>query len=115
MSFIKGFDKKVTVVAHDAGAANHILAWIRAGDIICDADRLCFSGPAVESAKQLNISQIPISIGEVAGRLVDTDFLIAGTGWSTDWEHEAIRIANERHVFWKVVYQMHQLLPKLSL
>lgn len=93
MSIIKN---NSALVAHDAGAANHILSWLE----ICPKNYKCkyfFCGPA----KKIFETNHPYkkncdSIDEV---LDNVDYLICGTGWQTSIEIEAIKKAKKNDIF----------------
>ena len=74
------------IVAHDAGAAYHIIAWLQTGLLDPATSRLCFSGPAAAAYQKVDAKVTYYSLDEAldqAGRL------ISGTGWSSDIEHRA--------------------------
>lgn len=75
--------RPLAVACHDAGATNLIAAWLRgwAGDI-----RLCMTGPAAElwCRQEPGAELLPIE------RALDgAATLLTGTGWASDYEHEA--------------------------
>jgi len=76
-------ENKVVISAHDAGAANHILAWLSAGDIVAKNIECFFSGPAAELALQQAINSSSKVLTE---QIKQCDLLICGTGWMTDTE-----------------------------
>ena len=81
-------DAPVAVVAHDAGAANHMLAWLRTSgraDIIP-----CLSGPALTLWRQ-EYGECPQT--KLADAVASAKTLVSGTGWASDAEHEARRLA----------------------
>lgn len=82
-------DAPVALVAHDAGAANHMLAWLEN----TDHRRLipCLDGPALKSWRQQygETPQISLVDAVAASRT-----LISGTGWASNLEHEARQIAH---------------------
>ncbi|MGZ5006587.1 MAG: hypothetical protein ACXWFI_01860 [Methylobacter sp.] len=80
----------VAVVAHDAGAANHILAWLRAGD---RSDIIpCFSGPALTLWNR-EYPKCPQTAP--ADALAVSKTLLSGTGWASTVEYDARRFARE--------------------
>lgn len=84
--------RPVAVVAHDAGAANIILAWIAlAGDA---ADfRIVLAGPAATLWQQrFGASPSDISLDAA---LDGASSLLSGTGWASDLEHRARVLAAE--------------------
>ena len=81
---------RLAVVAHDAGAAAHILGWIKSLKQI----KFCMKGPAlrllVEKRKDA------INLGSLDECLADCDVVICGSGWQSDLEHKAINLAKEK-------------------
>ncbi len=75
----------LAVVAHDAGAANHIYAWLDG-----EQASVFLSGPAKEiwheRSGQINQSNMEATISKAA-------LLITGTGWGSNLEHDARRLA----------------------
>ncbi len=89
--------KKIGIVAHDAGAANHIVSWIKAG-LIDDKDiLLSLSGPASAIYEKKIGEYDNYTLEEL---VVNSHALISGTGWASDIEHEARKKAleNKLHV-----------------
>jgi hypothetical protein len=82
----------IAVACHDAGAANHIVAWLRADDI-GHRVKPCMEGPA----KKIWEDAFPgIGIASsIAEALAGATALLSGTGWASSLEHEA-RIAAHR-------------------
>ncbi len=86
----------LAVVAHDAGAANLIIAWLAAapegiGDILP-----VMSGPAAALwDARFPEGPHPVPLPEA---LADAAGLLSGTGWSSDLEHEARRLAAKRGI-----------------
>ncbi|WP_411199605.1 hypothetical protein [Thalassolituus sp.] len=80
----------MALVAHDAGAANHIIYWLLAGDIDLTYVRISFHGPALIAATNAGLEFDNLALDQV---LVGADFLVAGTGWATDIEKKAMRTA----------------------
>jgi hypothetical protein len=75
------------VVCHDAGAANVIFAWL-------DADqgkrhRIYASGPAA----RLRAASADIACESIEEALANASMLLSGTGWSSDVEHRARKLA----------------------
>jgi len=83
------------IVAHDAGAANHIIAWIKSGHIDKNTMRLSLSGPAKRAYSLLETEFQNYSLEAV---LAKADTLISGTGWSSDVEHKARLIARKKSI-----------------
>lgn len=81
----------VAVVAHDAGAANHILAWLRGSG--ADALLPSMAGPALQVWRRERGDTPQLALEQaVAG----AQTVLTGTGWASDLEHEARRLAR-RH------------------
>jgi len=77
---------KTAIVAHDAGAANHIFAWLSSGLLDNSQTRLCLQGPAAHahSKQSLGFTNYPLETV-----LDGCDLLVSGTGWASDLEHLA--------------------------
>ncbi len=75
----------MAIVCHDAGAANHILAWL--GDTPPADVRAVMEGPARELWRQKFGSLAPILTLEAA--LSGAATVLSGTGWASDLEHRA--------------------------
>lgn len=87
----------VGVVAHDAGAANHLIAWIVNNRFESRNLRLSFHGPALTLSRELlpEFSNLPVD------ELIDNcSLLLLGTGWQTGIEFNALKHArlNSLHV-----------------
>ena len=103
--------KPLAVIAHDAGAANHIFAWL--GD---KRPTLCLAGPAqvlweahIQKMARVSASrpglspkwdsaQCPLPKSALASALSDAATVITGTGWESNLEHDARRLARERGI-----------------
>jgi hypothetical protein len=91
--------RPLTVVAHDAGAANHIFAWL--GDY---QPTLCLAGPArVLWQARLqktgrNSVQSPLTESALAAALAGAATVITGTGWESSLEHDARKLAREQGI-----------------
>jgi hypothetical protein len=80
----------IAVVAHDSGAANHIIAWSK--NIDRKKMRVCLAGPALQLWK----SSFPYaSISTLADSLSIAKSLLSGTGWASNLEHEARKRARK--------------------
>lgn len=79
--------RPLAIVCNDAGAANVIFFGLRnqPGDI-----RVWATGPAVAIAKKCNLSN---NVASAQDALDGAAMLISGTGWSSDVEHDARRLA----------------------
>lgn len=95
-SLIVDLPSPVAVVCHDAGAANHIVAWLMAdGDV--SRLRPYMAGPAAKIWQQNfpDVALLPSLEDALQGALS----LLSGTGWATDIEHEARVIAKKKGLF----------------
>jgi len=86
-------DEYIAIVAHDAGAANHILAWLQSGHISQSHIRLCLDGPAKQLFNRSTIKWTNNSLDKV---FFDAPILISGTGWASSLEHDAREIAQSK-------------------
>lgn len=79
----------IAVVAHDAGAANHIISWVK--NAAHEQVRACVRGPALtlwsRAFPYANTSD------ELADVLAGAATLISGTGWASTLEHDARKMA----------------------
>jgi hypothetical protein len=109
---IESLGRPLTVVAHDAGAANHIFSWL--GD---EQVKLYLTGPAqnlwqarinkklptqVTGSSQLQIQREPrieIVNNNITAAVLGSNTVITGTGWESDLEHEARKIARENRIY----------------
>lgn len=83
----------LALVAHDAGAFNHLLAWYDAGMLgPKDAIRVCVAGPALKAWGERG----PVLALDEA--LDGAAAVLSGTGWASDLEHAARRAARQRGV-----------------
>lgn len=88
--------RPVAVVAHDAGAANLILAWLAASAFPPDEVRPVMAGPAAALwAARFPEGPAPVTL-EAA--LDEANALLSGSGWASDLEHEARRLARARGI-----------------
>lgn len=78
--------RPLAIVAHDAGAANHIFAWL--GD---EHAALCLAGPAqaLWQARRGQASPTHSPASELGEVIAGAATVITGTGWASDLEHEA--------------------------
>jgi hypothetical protein len=88
-------NKVVGIVAHDAGAANHLIAWIANGRFSSANLKLSFHGPALVSARELLPEFVALSVKELVSLC---SVLIVGTGWQTDIEYNAVKIAHDQSI-----------------
>jgi len=90
-----GIKSSVAVVAHDAGAANHIFAWIRSGLIDNTCIKLCLDGPAAKAYEKIQFGFKNYALDDV---LDNACLLISGTGWASTLEHESRILAAEQSI-----------------
>jgi hypothetical protein len=89
-----GLAEPVAIVAHDAGAANIIFAWLAAEGP--SKDRVAVAGPAAALwAERFGKAAGARTIEQV---LDGAATLLSGTGWASDLEHEARRLARARGI-----------------
>lgn len=80
----------IAVVAHDSGAVNHIIAWSRYVDR--SQMHVCLDGPAL----LLWESSFPhAQINSLSGSLSNAKSLLSGTGWASNLEHDARKLARK--------------------
>lgn len=80
----------IAVVAHDAGAANHIIAWLKnAGH---DQVRACMTGPALTLWER---SFPHVHNYELTNALAKAETLISGTGWASNLEYDARKMTRQ--------------------
>lgn len=84
------FDFPLGVVAHDAGAANHIISWLRRCN--CQKIHSCFAGPAARLWAQ-SFRASSKSSGTLSEVVRRSNMLITGTGWGSTLEHDARKLA----------------------
>lgn len=88
---LESLEFPLAIAAHDAGAANHIIAWLKdlPNDQVDQIDA-CVAGPALS----LWLKTFPNSkIITISDLLSDAKLLISGTGWQSSLEHEARKLA----------------------
>lgn len=89
----------VAVVCHDAGAANLIFAWLRQWVHLGVLDqyefRLMLQGPAlaVGRAQAFTLPHMQLHT-ELNSALAGAKCVLTGTGWASDLEHQARKLAN---------------------
>jgi hypothetical protein len=85
----------IAVICHDAGAANSIFAWIQ--EVSHENNfQMYLSGPALEIWGDRRPS---ISLCQsVEEAITDVDFVLTGTGWTSDVEFEALRLSKARQI-----------------
>jgi hypothetical protein len=90
MEMLTKFKPPIAIVAHDAGAANHIAAWF--GKVMPTTVCGSFDGPA----KHIFGRQCPWMASAHFSELVPhCKTLISGTGWASANEHDARKLAKE--------------------
>lgn len=103
--------RPLTVVAHDAGAANHIFAWLSN-----ERPTVCLAGPAqalwqahIQKTARLPDSRLGLPLerdseqpflleSALVAALADAATVITGTGWESNLEHDARKLARERGI-----------------
>ena len=92
---IEEFDFNTTIVTNDAGAANHIIAWINESNL-CNF-RIYAKGPSI----QLWLIKFPkITLyNNISKALSGSNKLIAGTGWASDEEFNSIKLAKQKNIY----------------
>jgi hypothetical protein len=108
---IETLARPLAIVAHDAGAANHIFAWM--GE---EKATLCLAGPAralwlehcqksgknstskSRSFSELDSILVHSAEPNLAASLAGAATVITGTGWESNLEHEARKLAYERGI-----------------
>ncbi len=89
-------DKNIAIVAHDAGSANHIIAWLQKGLFKSSSVKICFEGPAEVIYRELNSSFFNQML---TGDFFDgIELLISGTGWASPLEHKAREMALNQNI-----------------
>jgi len=97
-------DGPIVIVCNDAGATNLLLSWTNHWSMLGFLDgmevRIVVSGPAKlileQFQKSLKNHNIFLDLDQA---LLGADFLISGTGWASDVEHEARRIAQSKGIY----------------
>lgn len=80
----------LAVVAHDAGAANQLFAWLE--HAVAAPPALCLAGPALTLWRQQFGEPAQTSLADA---LADARTVLSGTGWASSLEHEARRLARQ--------------------
>ena len=91
-SIIK-FDTQITISAHDAGAAHHLLEIYKKN---ISNTRLCLDGPAIDIFKNYfpNFKNY-----DLKDSLLGSKYLISGTSWGSTLEHDSRKLASEKGIF----------------
>ena len=88
-------DSRIAVVAHDAGAANHIFSWLESGFVDINRVDLCVEGPASKICRRL----FPDFLNNDLDKSLSTaSLLISGSGWASTLEHDARVIAKTNNL-----------------
>lgn len=82
------------IVCHDAGAANHVIAWMKNGLLGGDC-RVVMEGPA-RSLWMGNGMNENILCSSLTDALSDVACLVSGTGWGSNLEHDARVLARKQ-------------------
>jgi hypothetical protein len=108
---IEGIVSPLSIVAHDAGAANHIFAWLSD-----DKPTLCLEGPAralwllslqktghIPSSESWLVPerdnlQSPFTQSGLAAAISGAATVITGTGWESSLEHDARKLARDQGI-----------------
>jgi hypothetical protein len=86
---------KVTIVCHDAGGANQILAMVSSGNI--GVETAYMEGPALSLWTRLMSNRtLAASLDQALGQ---AKTLMTGTGWSSTLEYRARKLAKRRGIF----------------
>lgn len=80
----------VAVVAYDAGAANHIIAWFK--NVDHEQINVCLKGPAL---KQWMRAFRDTPVDQLTDAVAKSRTLISGTGWASSLEHDSRKIARQ--------------------
>jgi hypothetical protein len=88
----------VSVVCHDAGAANLVFAWLRewaeAGLLDKYEFKLLLQGPAKKAWQLEPVPLLQMQLHtELSSALTGCQSVLTGTGWASNLEHEARRLA----------------------
>lgn len=75
------------IVAHDAGAANHIIHWLLAQDIQVKTEHIILQGPAQKLAKEHGIKYTHRGLEALVN---EVDVLLVGSGWGSELEKNAM-------------------------
>jgi hypothetical protein len=88
-------NRHFSIVAHDAGAASQIFAWLKSGLLNIDNCKFCLEGPAV---KLFKIENPKIKLFSLEVALKNSKILLSGTGWSSSLEHRARMLAKKNNI-----------------
>jgi len=84
----------LAIAAHDAGAANHIIAWFKhLANPQTNLIKVCVNDPALS----LWLKAFPDSkVSNLSDSLLGAKLLLSGTGWQSNLEHDSRKLA--RHL-----------------
>ena len=88
--------KKVAIISNDAGGAEILSSWVKLNKDSFSSYSLSLEGPAKEIFKR-KLGQI--SNVNLDRAIEDSDFILTGTSWSTDFEYKAIKISKKKKKF----------------
>ena len=88
-------DLNIAVVAHDAGAANHIKSWVQTGYIDAGKVNLYVTGPAEKIFSNIVTKA---KCNNLTDTLFGVSLLISGTGVPTSFEHDARVLASKNKI-----------------
>lgn len=97
------FHSPVTVVCHDAGAANLVFAWLRdwarCGLLDQHEFRLVLQGPALVAwqAQAVALPNMQLHT-ELPAALAGAHCVLTGTGWASSLEHDARKLARLQQI-----------------
>lgn len=91
----------ISIVCHDAGAANHIFSWMsHCTSSLPDTGydwQVFLSGPARKILSSYNLPQAHLS--ETIDKAINNSkTLICGTGWESNTEYDAIKLARRNKI-----------------
>lgn len=92
------YDRVISVVCHDAGAANYIISWLKTSPEL--NVRACMAGPAALLWAKAFPTKPNHSLEEA---LEGSSVLLSGSGWASTLEHEARLIARSSMITIAVV------------
>ena len=93
----------VSVVCHDAGAANLVFAWLRewaeAGLLDKHEFKILLQGPAKKAWQLEPVPLLQMQLHtELSSALTGCQSVLTGTGWASSLEHDARQLAATLHI-----------------
>ena len=93
----------VSVVCHDAGAANLVFAWLRewaeAGLLDKHEFKVLLEGPAIKAWQLGPVPLLQMQLHtELSSALTGCQSVLTGTGWASSLEHDARQLAATLHI-----------------